>query len=121
MAQRPTFLSIICILLALYGLASLAVGAMFVFVDFNIALLDELGDLLAYAGWSAIALGLITLIMVIFLWKGSKIGWFLVILFLIINLITGILAFPAGLILLLIVIFFLWYFFKPNVRKFFGI
>ncbi|MDR0791581.1 MAG: hypothetical protein LBE47_03470 [Methanomassiliicoccaceae archaeon] len=133
MAQRPTFLSIICILLALLGLLLLAAGALLVSVEnmafFKDALaeagVDEFGGIFTATGAVMIITGLLAIVMVIFLWKGSKIGWFLAVIFLILCLINAIMAFLSvgslGLVTLLIVIFFLWYFMKPNVREFFGV
>jgi hypothetical protein len=77
-------------------------------------------SLLAIGVWMII-LGLLTLVVVYFLWNGKKIGWYLVMIYLVINAITGIISLPGGILNLLLTIVLIWYFFRPNVREFFGV
>ena len=127
MAQRPTFLSIICILLALLGIIMLVVGA--VLVGSSDVLKDAFADLGVdvessfFVAMGAIALifGLLALLVSYLLWKGNKLGWYLVFVVLILNAIFGILALPAGLVEIVITIFLIWYFLRPKVRAYFGV
>jgi len=127
MAQRPTFLSIICILLALLGIIMLVVGA--VLVGSSDVLKDAFANLGVdvessfFVAMGAIALifGLLALLVSYLLWKGNKLGWYLVFVVLILNAIFGILALPAGLVEIVITIFLIWYFLRPKVRAYFGV
>ncbi|MDR2866088.1 MAG: hypothetical protein LBV13_01590 [Methanomassiliicoccaceae archaeon] len=124
MAQRPTFLSIICILLAISGLLLLLAGIMVIASEG--AINDALGDVdllvdLTAIGAIALIAGLIALVVTYMLWKGIKLGWYLVMVYLIILVIFGILSLPAGILSLIVVIVLIWYFFRPNVKEFFGI
>jgi len=122
MADRPTFLSIIAILLGIYGILSL-IGGIALVVMGNDSVFKDMGlnaDFLKVAGLLAIVVGIIALACAYFLWKGVKIGWYLSVIFLIINAIEGILTLMSGAILLLISVILLWYFFRPKVRAFFG-
>ncbi|MDR0791444.1 MAG: hypothetical protein LBE47_02775 [Methanomassiliicoccaceae archaeon] len=125
MAQRPAFLSIICILLAAVGLVALLVS-----VTFLIGL-DMITDLLAKinlldgfvaAGYVGIAVGLLAVVVAVLLWKGNKLGWFLVMLYLVLLLIWMVLSLGwYGLIVLIVVVLLIWYFLSANVKAFFGV
>ncbi|MCL1984194.1 MAG: hypothetical protein FWG58_02190 [Methanomassiliicoccaceae archaeon] len=122
MAQRPTFLTIICILIALYGILMLLAGILIIaggsFLEDNGI---DTGGLFTIAGGVMLIVGIVALIAFFLLKNGNKIGWFLAMIFLILNAISGILAFPAGLLTLVITVLLIWYFLRPNVREFFGI
>jgi len=125
MAQRPTFLSIICILLALFGIVMLLLGVMMLALSGD-SIWDEIGvdfgsALMLGMGAGFLLVGLLTMLAVYLLWNGKKIGWYITIILLVINAIMGILAFPAGLLNLLITVVLIWYFFRPNVKEFFGV
>jgi hypothetical protein len=70
-------------------------------------------------GMVGIMAGLLALLVAALLWKGNRVGWFLVMLFLVLTAASGILLFPYGLILVPVAVLFLWYFLKTNVRMFF--
>jgi len=124
MAGRPTFLSIICILLAIYGIIMLIGGI--AIIGLGAGLEDVLKDagldsgLFTALGVVAVIIGLLVLVIFYFLWKGVKIGWYLVMIFLVLNAILGILSFPLGIVSLVLTILLIWYFMRPNVRAFFG-
>ena len=129
---RPTFLSIICVLLAILGVIIL-LGGILIAISGNTDLMTEA---LAEAGLSgaeglivamgvfAVAVGLLALVVVYFLWNGKTFGWYLAMVFLVLVAILGILSFlsfPYGLLGLLVAILLIWYFLRPNVREFFGV
>jgi hypothetical protein len=126
MANRPTFLSIICILLAIYGIIVMIGGIMIVAVGNDGAVQDALksvgmsSSFFNALGAISIIVGLIALVVAYLLWKGISLGWFLALIFLGINAILGILSFPAGLLILIVTVLLIWYFLRPNVREFFG-
>ncbi|MCL2143662.1 MAG: hypothetical protein FWH44_05350 [Methanomassiliicoccaceae archaeon] len=124
MAERPTFLSIICILLTLYGLLVLLLGILCIAMEETIkdilADIVDFGDLTTAIGVIAIIIGLLVLAVAYFMWKGMGIGWYLAMIFLVINAIDGILSFPIGVIMLLITIALIYYFMRENVRRYFG-
>lgn len=122
MVQRPTFLSIICILMALYGIFVLIAGVALTAFGFTIAAAFSIGSIPVIGiGVGFIVLGLLTLLVVFLLWSGSSIGWYLAVVYLVINAIFGILSLPVGILSLLITILLIWYFFRPNVKDFFGV
>jgi len=125
MANRPTFLSIIAILLVFIGFCALVLGLLLFVMKADIEkALDDMGfiagDLISILGAISLIMGLLTLVVGILLWKGIKIGWYLALIMLILWIIEGILMFPLGIVGLVIAILLLWYFFRPNVRAFFG-
>jgi hypothetical protein len=126
MAGRPTFLSIICILLAIYGVLLIIGGAAILALGDTVkdaladASLEEFAGLFTAIGAIALIIGLLVLVVVYLLWSGIGIGWYLALIFLVINAILGILAFPIGLVTLVITVLLIWYFLRPNVRAFFG-
>ena len=97
----------------------------------------ESSDVLSQAGvdWSdgllmgigafSIIIGLLSLIVAYFLWKGKAIGWYLAMIYLVINAIYGIISIISGnysgTLSLLIVVFLIWYFFRPSVKGYFGL
>jgi len=129
MAQRPTFLSIICILLALYGVFILLVGVMLAAFGGSGALsgiADDIGLEFAEAfligfGIGLIVIGLLALLAVYLLWNGKTIGWYLAVIFLAINAISGIFMLPAGILSLVVTVLLIVYFFRPNVKAFFDV
>jgi len=130
MAQRPAFLSLICILLALVGILFLILGVMlvaFANADFLAEFdLDQyfnslVGIGMLSLGAAFIILCVLTLLVSYLLWNGKSIGWYLVMVYLVIVAIVGIFALPVGILNLLITVLLIWYFFRPNVREFFGV
>ena len=122
MAQRPTFLTIICILIAIYGILMLIAGiAIFgldsFFADWGV----DTGGFFKAAGVVAIITGIVALVVFFLLKNGNKLGWYLVMIFLILNAVFGLVFGGFGLLALIITIFLVWYFLRPNVRAFFGI
>ena len=122
MAQRPSFLTIICILIAIYGILMLLAGVLIIAGGSIIenAGIDT-GGLFTAAGGVMIIVGIVALIAFFLLKNGNKIGWFLAMIFLVLNAISGILAFPTGLLTLVITVLLIWYFMRPNVRAFFSV
>jgi hypothetical protein len=126
MAQRPTFLSIIAILLAIYGVLMLIAGIAMILLNANsevIKVFTDNGirtDWITAIGLVALVLGILALAVAFFLWKGMAIGWYLAMIFLIINAIWGLLTLWAGLLTLIVSAVLIWYFLRPKVRGFFG-
>jgi len=124
MAERPTFLTIIAILLALYGLVLIFLGLALVVLkgDIEKAIADAglAFDALTALGVGCLIVGLLAFIVAYLLMKGIKLGWYLAVIFLIINAVIGILSLPAGILGLILTVVLIWYFFRPRVRAFFG-
>jgi len=129
MAQRPTFLSIICILLALYGVMLLLGGAALAVLGGTGVIGDVIGTigyeltdtLIMGIGIAFVIVGVLALLVVFLLWNGNSFGWYLTMVFLVINAVSGIFMLPAGVVQLVITILLIWYFFRPNVKDFFGV
>jgi len=129
MAQRPAFLSVMCILLTLIGVLMLIVGVMLAALGGTGALSwieDYIGTVLVGTflfafGIALIVVGLLALLTVYLLWNGNAAGWYLVVVLLAINAISGLFMLPAGVISLLITVLLIIYFFRPNVREFFDV
>jgi len=130
MAQRPTFLSIICILLALYSVLMLLVGVILVafgvsgalsgIVD-NIGLEEFAEAFLIGFGIGLILIYLLALLAVYLLWNGKTLGWYLAVIVLVINAIQGIFTLPAGILSLVVTVLLIVYFFRPSVKAFFDV
>ncbi|MDR0335264.1 MAG: hypothetical protein LBH69_05215 [Methanomassiliicoccaceae archaeon] len=65
-------------------------------------------------------IGILVLASAYMLWKGIKLGWYLALIVLVLTAIEGLLALWGGLLLLIVAVLLIWYFFRPNVRAFFG-
>ena len=126
MANRPTLLSIIAVLLVLYSIFVLSFGLSLIFLSNDIVkIVADMGletDWLTSAmGVFSVAMCIVVLALVYFLWKGVRIGWyFALILLTVYGILGAITFFPYGLALTAVMIIFIWYFLRPNVREFFG-
>jgi len=124
MAERPTVLSIICILMAIIGILSLIGGIMLVLASGNndwAGMIDISGSLLLALGAFTVFVALLTLVVVFLLWTGNKIGWYLAIVILVLNGVSAILQLPTGILTIVIMVILVWYFFRPNVKQYFGV
>jgi len=122
MAQRPTLITIICILMAIVGILTLIGGVTMLLVDATWAGTIDLSPSLvkAFGAYSA-AVGLLTLIVAFLLWTGNKIGWYLAIIVLALNAISSIFQLPTGVVTIIVMVILIWYFFRPNVKEFYGV
>jgi len=83
-------------------------------IDFSSSIITALG---VYS----VIVGLLTLVVVFLLWTGNKLGWYLAIILLVLNAIQGIISLPTGILTLIIMAILIWYFFRPNVKEYFGV
>lgn len=124
MAQRPTVLTIICILMAIIGILSLIGGVGMIWLagaaDWA-GVIDFSSSIITALGVYSVIVGLLTLVVVFLLWTGNKLGWYLAIILLVLNAIQGIISLPTGILTLIIMAILIWYFFRPNVKEYFGV
>jgi lysylphosphatidylglycerol synthetase-like protein (DUF2156 family) len=126
MANRPTFLSIIAILLGIYGFIMLIGGLALILLGEDNAVKDAFStagigtNLVTAVGVLTLIIGILVLASAYMLWKGIKLGWYLALIVLVLTAIEGLLALWGGLLLLIVAVLLIWYFFRPNVRAFFG-
>jgi len=126
MAERPTFLSIIAILLAIYGVLLIIGGLAMVAMSGNAEIQKIFTDAGLNTSWMtalgllALVLGILAIAVAYLLWKGIKLGWFLALIFLVFNLVYGLLAGGIGWLALIITVLLIIYFLRPKVRAFFG-
>ena len=127
MAERPRFLSLIIILLVIYSIFALIFGLMVIFMNGDVVkIFVDMGmeaDWLTDAmGAFSMIVGVLILILSYLLWKGIRIGWYLILILLAVYAILAALTlFPYGLILTVVIIVLIWYFLRPDVKGFFGI
>ena len=95
------------------GLSIVALGSALEILEFGIIF-----------GGFFLVIGLLMLIVAYFLWKGSTLGWYLVIVLLALDIVFGIYSIVtgdfSGVFGLFVAAFLAWYFLRPNVRAFFG-
>ncbi len=72
-------------------------------------------------GGTLVVSGIIELVLAIGFFKGWKIVWYITVILYVVNAVMGILSFPAGLIGTAIYIILVWYFFRPEVKDWFGL
>jgi len=129
MAERPTVITIICILVAILGILMLMSGLMFLTVKNSADLIGPMSEysvsLINAIGAGYVIIGLLSLVVAFLLWTGKTIGWYLAIIYLIINAVLSIFSIfvrdYTGVINLIIMGILIWYFFQPHVKKFYSV
>jgi len=126
MASRPFLITLIAILAILIGLVTLAGGALLAFAD----IVPE-GSTLALSavhtlGYVTLAIGLLTLIVGIALWKGWTIAWYLGLILFGINAVMGIINIVINksyspVLSVVIAVIVIYYLFRPHVKEFFKV
>lgn len=115
--KRPLLVTLIAVIFLLLGLFGLFSGI--VFVVTGVAVGTDMEAFAGLAGGGMAVLGLIYLIIAVGFLKGWSLWWYLGILFSIVGIVLGLLAFPAGLVATVLSIIVLWYLFRDNVKRFF--
>ena len=108
--------------MAIVGILTLIGGITMILVDADWAGTIGLSSSLVKAlGVYSAVVGLLTLVVAFLLWTGNKLGWYLAIVVLILNAVSSIFQLPTGALTLVVMIILIWYFFRPNVKEFYGV
>ena len=120
--SRPVLITILGILKIVLGVVSIIAGIIgaAALADILEAAAPGFGALGGLLGGVMIVTGIIDLLLGIGYMKGWKAVWYIALIFYILGIIGGILSFPAGLIMTIIYIILVWYFFRPEVKAWFG-
>jgi hypothetical protein len=106
-------MALVGVLLLLGGLLIIAVGDALDIIEVGLII-----------GGFILVIGLLLLFAVWLLWSGKAIGWYLVMVILVLDIVFGVYSLATGdftgLFGFAIAVFLAWYFLRPNVRAFFG-
>jgi hypothetical protein len=116
--SRPTGVTILAILAGLGGLAFLFLGLAVVAVGGSIGGMFT-GTVATVVGGVLILFAFIAFATAYGFWKGDSWGWWLGLIYSILEIIGGALSFPVGLVGLLIGILILYYLTRPYVKHWF--